>query len=120
MNNKPGRIRIRLAELLSVELGWLIDPSDLWPQQGAWRTDVRLDVFRWEGLIPGDELIPHQKGRKVGVYCWDSMTDCVRYGVGAEMNRIGGLEVWALAPNDPKGKEQKQKATQLTKENKNE
>ena len=73
---------------------------------------MMLDVCRWEGRVPGDEAVPHEKGRDVGVFSWDTMTDCVRNGVSVERDDWGGftLEVGALGRNDPHGVEQKKKA----------
>ena len=59
-----GRVRIELAKLLTKELGFQVEPTDLYPATGSWRTDVRLDVHAWEWM---DGVHP-------SAGCWDSMT----------------------------------------------
>lgn len=65
---------MRLSELLAKQ-GYTVAPDDLRAQQGAWRTDVRLDVCRWEATLAD------ATGRTWPVQCWDTMSACVRYGV---------------------------------------
>ena len=55
-------------------LGWRADPSELHPQQGAWRTAKHLDVLAWEGRAT------HPGGLKVDIGSWDTMTKLVRRG----------------------------------------
>ena len=31
------------------DLTLIVDPGSLMPAQGRWRTDTRMDVYRWEG-----------------------------------------------------------------------
>lgn len=69
-----GRVRVRLSEILA-EHGYVVAPDDLRPQTGAWRTDCRLDVCRWEATLTD------VTGCDWLVQCWDTMTECVRRGV---------------------------------------
>ena len=69
-----GRTRVRLAEMLTA-LGYTARPEDLRPQLGAWRTDRRLDVCRWEGTVLGPD------GMTRLIQSWDTMTACVRRGI---------------------------------------
>ncbi len=71
--NAIGATRIKLAEIVSKCLGVECTPNDLYPAKGAWRTDVRLDVYRWE-IVATKGNIPFVAG------CWDTMTDCVKAG----------------------------------------
>lgn len=71
--NAIGATRIKLAEIVSKCLGVECTPNDLYPARGAWRTDVRLDVYRWE-VVATKGNIPFVAG------CWDTMTDCVKAG----------------------------------------
>ena len=108
-NKGIGRVRLRLAAMLSVELGKFVPPEDITPRLGAWRTRVGLDVCRWEGRLPWP-------GYKEGapVMCWDTMSECVRFGVGVERDSSGGLDAFALDPRKPsdviKAAEQKRHA----------
>lgn len=66
---KIGRIREALSVRLSKELGFLVLPEDLWLQNpvfGPW------DLCRW-GASVKDE-----KGLKVNLASWDTMTACVK------------------------------------------
>lgn len=69
-----GRLRIKAAKILSAGLGWEVDPSDIRPATGRWRTDWRLDVYRWElfSYIDGNTNRPFAAG------CWESLTEFVR------------------------------------------
>lgn len=92
-----GRVRVRLAALLA-EQGYDASPESLRPQQGAWRTDNRLDVCRWEATLTDRE------GRTWLVQCWDTMSDCVHYGVAVspDVRTPDYLNVYAKRPA-PKG-----------------
>lgn len=71
----PGKIKRKLALLLLAQ-GYQVDPSELYDQKGAWRTDDRLDVCCWEAA-----LRRVSDGYVFAVQCWFTMTQCVRYGV---------------------------------------
>jgi hypothetical protein len=75
MWKRPGRTRCKLAEMLSEALGEFVDPSDIWSQSGAYRTQVRHDALVW-GV-----------GDRIG--SWDTMTECVKRGF--TVTREGGL-----------------------------
>ena len=51
-----GRLRQRLAKAIVQAFAHegvtvCCDPANLWPAQGRWRTDHRMDVMRWEGQL---------------------------------------------------------------------
>jgi hypothetical protein len=69
-----GRIRTRLAKIISRDLGIDCQPEHLRPATGSWRTDWRLDVYRWEVFARTKSGQPFVAG------CWESMTDCVKAG----------------------------------------
>ena len=44
-----GRLRIRAAKILNANFPeWDVQPEDIKPATGRWRTDWRMDVYRWE------------------------------------------------------------------------
>jgi hypothetical protein len=51
------------------------------PAKGAWRTDVRQDVYRWEGSAVTHGYAQLPDGLDVSLASWDTMTDCVRHGI---------------------------------------
>lgn len=63
---RPGRLRCKLAEMLSEALGTYVDPAEIWTQTGEYRTNKMHDALVWGG--------PHDIGS------WDTMTKCVRNG----------------------------------------
>lgn len=65
-------MRIAAAKVLTKCLGFDVRPEDVQPAQGAWRTDHRLDVYRWELFTKDAE------GHYVNAGCWDRMTEFVR------------------------------------------
>lgn len=66
-----GRTHQRLLVLLEAEgfTGIRVEPM-----KGHWRSSPYADVHRWEGAAVRD-------GLRVGVYSWETMTDCVRNGI---------------------------------------
>ena len=75
-----GRLRQRLAKAIvqafadqKVEVR--CEPDRLWPAQGAWRTDHRLDVMRWEGQI---DVLMFGKWQTRSIASWDKMSDCIK------------------------------------------
>ena len=80
-------LRERLSSLLLAE-GIDAKPHQLWPAQGHWRTDVRADVYRWEGQGTKD-------GHVVLLCCWDTMTKCVRNGITVTHERGWSYEIHA-------------------------
>lgn len=68
-----GRLRIRAAALLNKHFPhWEVRPEDIQPATGRWRTDWRLDVYRWE-------LYSQTKtGQPVVCGCWETLTEFVR------------------------------------------
>lgn len=43
-----GRVRIAAAKILTAGFGFQVDPEDIKPATGSYRTDWRADVYRWE------------------------------------------------------------------------
>lgn len=89
MNRRPGRIKVKLAEMLSQSLGTFIDPYELRDAAGYWRTDRRSEALRWEGPL--------------GIGSWSTMSDCVRYGFDIEHGCIAAPTTlgrgWPIAIN---------------------
>lgn len=52
-----------------------VDPGKLRPAQGRWRSDVRMDVVRWEGSI---EVFQNDKWNIARISSWDRMANCVK------------------------------------------
>jgi hypothetical protein len=91
-----GRTRVRLAEMLTA-LGYTARPEDLRPQYGAWRTDHRLDVCRWEGTVLGLD------GMTKMIQSWDTMTACVRRGIEVTPDERNSLYIDVSAKDDAAG-----------------
>jgi hypothetical protein len=75
-----GRLRVRAAEILAVNFpDWDVRPEDIRPATGAWRTDWRLDVYRWE-LYSRLKRRDSHDGSELPVVagCWDTLTEFVR------------------------------------------
>lgn len=69
-----GRLRIKAAEILNRNMpDWDVQPQDIKPATGAWRTNQTLDVFRWELFSR------NKRGQPVVAGCWDSLTTFVPY-----------------------------------------
>jgi hypothetical protein len=68
---KPGRTRVRLAQLLEQQLGIIIHPSNL--QQNNNSLVKWNDLCRWCGTGERD-------GRFIHIASWDTMSKIVRSG----------------------------------------
>ncbi len=77
---RPGRTRVKLAALLEAQ-GFRVDPLDLRPAQGAWRTDKRLDTNPWEGIGTAHNHPTFPEGWQIIFSGESTMTRCVRYGL---------------------------------------
>lgn len=69
-----GRLRIKAADILNRQFpNWDVRPEDISPATGRWRTDWRLDVYRWE-------LTTFDRAAKMPVVCgcWDTLTRFVK------------------------------------------
>jgi hypothetical protein len=94
-----GKIRQQLAKAIeqafaAKDIIVYCDPANLWPAQGAWRTDTRLDVMRWEGFIQTS----NNQGRMVRhtIESWDTMSDCLKgFSIRQAIDGSHGFEVSA-------------------------
>ncbi|MEM1289767.1 MAG: hypothetical protein AAGH60_15570 [Pseudomonadota bacterium] len=87
-------VRERLADLLTVEMGRIVFPEKLRPQKGAWRTNHRLDVCRWEASLPSG-----YDGGLMPAISWETMTDILRCGAEIEIDGATA-EVFCLNTQD--------------------
>lgn len=93
---RPGRTRVRLAELLA-GCGLIVEPGELWTQEGANRhsSAARWGTHRarWkDGRTPDGSTC----GELVTVSSWDTMTDCVRHGVGVRRDGPSWNQSWRV------------------------
>jgi hypothetical protein len=82
-----GRVCRRLRARLEA-LGYT--DVNLWPAQGAWRTNKRLDVYRWEGS-------GEKGGRRHMFSSWHSMTEIVR-APSIVLDDDGGASQFLVCP----------------------
>jgi hypothetical protein len=87
-----GRVRWKLFHRLREAGLSLPSPDCLWMQEGFYRHNVH-DLARW-----GADW--RDGGHFYCIYSWDTMTDCVRYGITAsdEGDMPGRYEISALIP----------------------
>lgn len=94
-----GRLRQQLAKAIVQTFaneGVMVrcDPAKLYPAEGRWRSDFRMDVMRWEGSI--EVKIDGGGWLRLSIGSWDTMTACVK---GFSVWRDGvGFEVAAAEP----------------------
>ncbi len=89
----------RVAKAIAELTGCPVRGVVLRPAQGAWRTDERLDVYRWEGY--GE--ISYSKGERwigFSVDSWDTMTRSLRYGFTIEGAHRRSL-AWEVHSKEP-------------------
>jgi len=94
---KMGKIQERLVRLLEAQ-GF--NDIELRAAQGSWRTDVRLDVYRWEGTGRVEKRSDLPAGLSVMFASWDTMTSCVRRGIELDKGDSGlanDFLVWAAS-----------------------
>lgn len=75
-----GRLRIRAAAILAKAFPeWDIYPEDISPARGAWRTDWRNDVYRWEVFTRLKQRARSGDAFPVVAGCWFTLTEFVRH-----------------------------------------
>jgi hypothetical protein len=89
MPRRPGRVRCRIAALLSKELGMEVRPEVIWVQRGIY-SHATTDAVKWGAHVP----VPGTLGT-VPVFSWDTMTDCLRQGFHLRRDDTSGVEVSA-------------------------
>lgn len=88
----PGRVRIRLAELLEAAMPQLtVNPVDLYDARGSYRTSARADAPRWEGYARLKEL----PNVVVSLRSYSTMESCVRHGVDCSFDGRAHVDVEA-------------------------
>jgi len=115
MRAAPGRTRVALAKIIS-SMSYSVlatrhipahthvldcRPDMLWPAQGAWRTNTRLDTQPWNGQVGITTTYHHQDKpaevwtQDTGISSWFTMTDLVRsklcdfdFDCGYEINPV--------------------------------
>lgn len=80
---EPGRIKLKLADVILRDTGIVVDPYDLWTQQGAYRSRY-WDLARWGG--DGAKFAPEEAEKfgmthKFSICSWDTMSECAKYGI---------------------------------------
>lgn len=92
---EPGRIKWRLSEILR-EHGIEASPYDMWTQEGAYRSR-HWDLARWG--VSGKWINPtlEQHTGQLTIYSWDTMTNCVRFGIVMEFGtRYSRMNTWEI------------------------
>lgn len=91
-----GKVRTKLAKLLTEALGFPVKADDIVAATGHWRTSKYADVLRWEGFVT------NANGSRRSIGSWNTMTECVRNGVEIQEDRpkygtaAPGLECYYL------------------------
>jgi hypothetical protein len=102
---EPGRVRVRLAAVLLRDLGVVVDPGDLWCQEGGYRS-LHWDLARW-GAYNVTWADPAKHKKAVHSICsWDRMTACLRgvaWVTGPEEHDWEGLAA-EVSRTDPRAK----------------
>lgn len=69
----PGRVRVKLAEIIERELGCQCDPYDIW--QNNTPSAKWLDLARWGVTCRFPD------GATKNIHSWDTMTAIVKHGL---------------------------------------
>lgn len=83
-SDEPGRIKEKLALLLQAQ-GYAVSEYELERVYG----NKYNDLARWNGY----EGQYHPDVTRIFFYSWDSMTDCVRYGITCTVHGPYEVEV---------------------------
>lgn len=86
-----SKLREKLAQKIEESFpGYKARAEDLIPATGSWRTNIDLDVYRWEGFVTDDYGIR----RFIGSY--ETMTRLVKCKkltfIGLDGSEIGGQD----------------------------
>jgi hypothetical protein len=74
----------------------------VYPARAAWRSDVRREVYRWEGSAVAKGHPALSDGFPVTFGSWDRMTDCARRGVVLASDGLAGAFLVSATPRKPK------------------
>jgi hypothetical protein len=100
-----SRLRTKLAALIQAafkaqfNMTVNVDGADLHPATGAWRTNVMLDVYRWEGSGYWTDHDHKGRGLMVSIDSWEPMTALVKHGrvkISPDRSCATNFEVWKL------------------------
>lgn len=92
--NHIGRLRIEAAEILTKGFGFRVDPDDIKPATGAYRTDWRQDVYRWE-------VFSCKGGMPIVCGCWLTLTEFVRQAKKAGFHVNKDSEIYPNEESQP-------------------
>jgi hypothetical protein len=73
-------LRVRVAAILAAHFPeWHVEPGDIRPATGRWRTDWKLDVYRWElyACRRHPDGTPN-RNMPVVAGCWETLTEFAR------------------------------------------
>lgn len=66
---------------------YTVDPNEIYPAMGWYRTSKYADVQRWEAVVRWAPIQKGSNGALGNIGSWDTMTDCIRFGI--ELRRDG-------------------------------
>ena len=90
LGHEPGRVRLKLVALLEKE-GFA--EVEITAPQGRERSDVRCDIYRWQGWGRRDNM-------RCSLCSWDTMTSCLN-GIEAVQDAPTSWDIYALHPKMP-------------------
>ena len=92
LNNKVGVTRIKLASLLTEALSGVEVLPEKLNSNFPWLSNVRNDGCSWDGWGRNKAT-----GLEVHIYSWDTMTECVEFGIVVEKDQDEHNEYEVLA-----------------------
>lgn len=94
--NKVGRIRDRLADLLNEAIPTAQFEPEWLDSQIPYYATVQFDACSWYG-----DGTDKDTGLNAHVASWDTMRECVRYGIEVSESGRGRFD-WDIYPKPPK------------------
>lgn len=75
-----GKLRIRAAKILNENFPeWDVRPEDIRPATGRWRSDFRMDVYRWELFSRLKQRSSYDRSElPIVCGCWETLTEFVK------------------------------------------
>ncbi len=103
---EPGRLKIRLAELLQAE-GFEFSEYDLRDTKGYYRSSPYSETVRWEGGGKTKDF----GDLRIVILSWETMTNCVRFGIEVWHDDMDIPSVFMCGPKDPNSPTQTQQGS---------
>jgi len=99
---KARRLARMLNEALKAYYGsdeYTVDPNEIYLATGFYRTSKYADVQRWWAVVRWKPFLGGSNGALGNIGSWDTMTDCIKFGIELRRDRNRAHDFDAMSKN---------------------